>query len=376
MQQQEEEGKVDATAINPGDLLHTIWTETSANINIFYNRDGADYDPTTVNFSNDVGVGDSDLPAIAVVGNSVHIVWHDILTDDILYSKSIDSGASFGPIINLSNDAGVSSNPDIAVSGNNVHVVWQDNTPGNFDILYKRSTNGGASFAEPTKNLSGNAGISEFPAIAVSGNNVHVVWHDITPGNSDILYRRSLDGGTTFPNDIKNLSSNVGFSLFAKLAVSGNTVHVVWDDDTPGNRDILYRRSLDGGSTFPNIIKNLSSNVGSSIRPSIAVSDNNVHVVWEDNTPGNFDILYRRSLDGGTTFPSDIKNLSSNANASLDSAIALSGNNVYTVWQQFTASNPDIMYRTSADNGATFPAVVTNVSVNTGFSSEPAIAVS
>ena len=54
MQQQEEEGKIDATAINPGDLLHTIWTETSGNINIFYNRDGADYDPTTVNFSNDV----------------------------------------------------------------------------------------------------------------------------------------------------------------------------------------------------------------------------------------------------------------------------------------------------------------------------------
>ena len=53
--------------------------------------------------------------------------------------------------------------------------------------------------------------------------------------------QKSLDSGTTFPNDIKNLSSNVGFSLFAKLAVSGNTVHVVWDDDTPGNRDILYR---------------------------------------------------------------------------------------------------------------------------------------
>ena len=66
-------------------------------------------------------------------------------TDDILYSKSINSGASFGPIINLSNDAGISSNPDIAVSGNNVHVVWHDNTPGNFDILYKRSMNGGAA---------------------------------------------------------------------------------------------------------------------------------------------------------------------------------------------------------------------------------------
>ena len=54
----------------------------------------------------------------------------------------------------------LSASPAIAVSGNNVHVVWDDNTPGNFDILYKRSTDGGASFTEPIKNLSGNAGTS------------------------------------------------------------------------------------------------------------------------------------------------------------------------------------------------------------------------
>ena len=45
--------------------------------------------------------------------------------------------------------------------------------------------------------------------------------------------------------------------------------------------------------TFPNIIKNLSNNAGNSFFPAIAVSGNNVHVVWEDNTPGNTDILYK-----------------------------------------------------------------------------------
>ena len=54
--------------------------------------------------------------------------------------------------------------------------------------------------------------IQSCPAIAVSGNNVHVVWDDNTPGNSDILYRRSIDGGSTFPNVIKNLSNNAGIS--------------------------------------------------------------------------------------------------------------------------------------------------------------------
>ena len=32
----------------------------------------------------------------------------------------------------------------IAVSGNNVYVVWVDNTLGNLDIFYKRRTDGGS----------------------------------------------------------------------------------------------------------------------------------------------------------------------------------------------------------------------------------------
>lgn len=61
-------------------------------------------------------------------------------------------------MINLSDNPNISHNPAIAVFGNNVYVVWHDETPGTFDILYKRSTDGGASFVEPTQNLSNNVG--------------------------------------------------------------------------------------------------------------------------------------------------------------------------------------------------------------------------
>ena len=112
--------------------------------------------------------------------------------------------------------------------------------------------------------MSNDAGDSLIPAIAVSGNNVHIVWHDTTPGNSDILYRRSTDGGATFGSTI-NLSNNAGNSCYPAIAVSGNNVHVVWEDDTPGNIDILYKRSTDGGASFTEPTKNLSNNAGSSI---------------------------------------------------------------------------------------------------------------
>ena len=54
----------------------------------------------------------------------------------------------------------ISDDPAIAVSGNNVHVVWHDDTPGNLISFIEGGTDGGASFTEPIKNLSSNAGTS------------------------------------------------------------------------------------------------------------------------------------------------------------------------------------------------------------------------
>ena len=151
---------------------------------------------------------------------------------------------------------------------------------------------------------------SSEPAIALSSNNIYVVWTGNTNSNLEVLYRTSPDNGVTFPSVMTNLSGNVGDSTNPSIAISGNNVHVVWDDDTPGNQDIFYRRSIDGGSTFLNIIKNLSSNAGFSFDPAIAVSGSNIYVVWEDETPGYDDILYRTSANGGTTFPAVLTNLS------------------------------------------------------------------
>jgi hypothetical protein len=62
--------------------------------------------------------------------------------------------------------------PALAASGNNVYVVWEDTISGpgvNEDILYRESTNGGATFGSNI-NLSNSAAESEFPAIAAFDN--------------------------------------------------------------------------------------------------------------------------------------------------------------------------------------------------------------
>jgi hypothetical protein len=143
---------------------------------------------------------------------------------------------------------------------------------GNDEILYKRSVNGGSIFSNIIVNISNNAGLSELPALAVSGSVVHVVWTDNTPGNPEIFYRRSLDDGSTFSAIIKNLSNNAGLSEGRGLAANGNNVYVVWLDTTPGNDDILYTTSADGGSTFSTILSNLSRDSVGSFAPAIAIS--------------------------------------------------------------------------------------------------------
>ena len=37
-------------------------------------------------------------------------------------------------------------------------------------------------------NLSNNNGISECPSIAISDNNLYILWEDINPGNHEIFF--------------------------------------------------------------------------------------------------------------------------------------------------------------------------------------------
>jgi hypothetical protein len=60
----------------------------------------------------------------------------------------------------------------MAASGNDVYVAWYDTTQENgvnYNILYRRSTNGEANFGG-TVNLSNTAPSATYPAIAAFNN--------------------------------------------------------------------------------------------------------------------------------------------------------------------------------------------------------------
>ena len=157
-------------------------------------------------------------------------------------------------------------------------MVWSDQTTGSGDIYFNRSTDGGATFSDTPINLSNNSGRSVDPKIAISGNNVYVIWRDnVAPESFDILFKRSTDNGATFSDTPINLSNNPGSSDSPQIAVSGNNVYVVWADGATGNGDIYFRRSTDDGATFfGDSGTNLSHNIGASSEPKIAA-----YYIWK-----------------------------------------------------------------------------------------------
>src|SRR5215208_2214246 len=319
------------------DSVYTVWRESLGVDNlsrILFKRNTISFDPSIIVSH----TGSFGKTAVAVSGDNVYVVSQENITeppasDAIWYRRSTDGGANFGSTVNLTeNTAADAEETAMAASGNNVYVLWSNFVTGSSsDILYKKSTNGGTSFGD-TKNLSNTAGSSREPAVAVSGNNVYVVWREresTTPGNQEILYRRSTNAGANFGSAV-NLSNSTGLSQIPAITASGNNVYVVWQDDSlvSGIPDILYRRSTNGGTSFSGAV-NLSNTAGNSGSPAIAASGNNVYVVWHDNTTqvagAQFDILYRKSTNGGTSFGSTV-NLSNTAQASTIPAIAASNN--------------------------------------------------
>ena len=372
-----------------------IETTTTGKADIYFrrsNNSGYSFPDAIKNLSNNLGGPSTPppQPQIDASGNNVYVVWHDTTTttstssvpakDDIFLTKSTDGGAIFSDTINLSNE---NLAPQVAVSGSNVYVMWVDETTGNRDILFKRITDSGATFSNTPINLSNNTEFSSHPQIAASGNNVYVIWFDRTTGNGDIYFRRSTDSGATFRDTI-NLSNDTGMSGSPQIAVSGNNVYVVWYDNRINENsqifdEIYFKRSTDGGASFSNTPINLSNTTGGSYSPQIAASGNNVYVVWRDQTTGNADIFFARSTDGGVTFNSIPINLSNNTGRSAEPQIAVSGNNVYVVWHDTTDTvvfgNEDIFFKRSTNNGATFSNTI-NLSMNAAKSLYPQIAIS
>src|SRR5260370_23435294 len=147
---------------------------------------------------------------MAVAGSSVYVTWtnHKSSSDNTMLAASKSNGRSFAAALKLNKAVVTDLRPEVAASGTNVYVVWSDASGGNTEVLYKASTNNGASFGS-LLNLSSVPGTSEEQMIAASGSNVFVTWIENGTSNNGVYFVSSSDSGSTFGTPFILISDSV-----------------------------------------------------------------------------------------------------------------------------------------------------------------------
>jgi hypothetical protein len=288
------------------------------------------------------------FPQVSVSDNHVYFAWlekSDNNSTNIVFAKSDDKASSANiPLYLTHNLVGNSGIPKLVATGNQVYLAWEDNSKGNYDVFLSKSDDYGASFHLPI-DMSTSTGQSGTPEIIISKDNVYTVWMDNSSGNYDILFAKSTDGGKSFGTPV-NISHQHADSGYPQFAVNGNNIYVTWTQTiTSTNYDIFFAKSTNNGDTFDAPI-NISNNIGASGWPKIA-SDGNIYISWVDSSPGKFDVLITKSSNGGVTFDNST-NVSSSAAESYESQMAALNNVVYLTWQEGNRGNHTIAFSKSA----------------------------
>src|ERR1051325_8482399 len=157
------------------------------------------------------------------------------------------------------------------------------------------------------------------PEISVSGDDIYSSWiSNVRLNNSEVMFSK-ISNESMLPTNIINVSNTPGISNIIKLKSSKNNVFITWEDKQSDKWELLFRKSKDGGRTFSHT-QNLSDSSGNVHLHDLSTPESNVFVVWAANenvSSKNKDIFFKRSVNSGDSFNKTI-NLSNNPDDSLD----------------------------------------------------------
>jgi len=336
-----------------GSSIYVVWSDdTPGNFEIYF-RKSADsgINWTAIQRLTFSGAW-SISPAIAVNGSALYVVWgeYDDVTqqDEVYFRKSADGGATWKTAKRLTFTSDLNYWPhvgvDVAVNGANVFVTWHDDTQGSKEIFFRKSTDGGASW-QASQRITYGLGSSEDPAVAVSAVSAYLAWHDDVSGADEVYFCKSADGGTSW-KAVKRLTYNAGGSFSAALDVQGANVFVAWADGTPGNNEVYFRKSTDAGGTW-STAKRLTFTSGDTATPALNVDGSIIYLAWHDDTPGNNEVYFRRSGDGGVSWEAG-QRLTFTAGWSGYPELAFNGALVCVSYEDDTSGNSEIYLKHSS----------------------------
>ncbi|MCL5736262.1 MAG: hypothetical protein M1274_11850, partial [Actinobacteria bacterium] len=200
--------------------------------------------------------------------------------------------ATFEAPIRLTTDRRDQCNPALAVSSAGaVYVVWQDNRNGYWDI-YASVSPDGMSFSK-TMQVTSSTRNETNPALAIdhqSPGRVYVAWQDDRSGNQDIYVASSTDDFAT--STVAQATNNTADQTEPALTIDvDNVAYIFWTDMRNGQADIYAAASGGGAGVSTNVP--VVTGLGEQTHPAVAAGAGaTLHLLWVENSGGNKDIYY------------------------------------------------------------------------------------
>jgi hypothetical protein len=295
-------------------------------------------------------------PRADCCGDTIHLVWWknyldslSIFHDEVYYMRSTDAGQIWEGNARLSiEDEQWSRARGIAVVDSVIHVIWYEE---DFGLLYRRSMDGGSTWVKIDSVAPGMT----YASICAVGDTVYIAGTNGSTG--DLQFTKSYDGGNSWQPviDITKASSSPRIRT-----ISNDVLSLVVSYDKGGSpvcTEVYQVLSYDGGGMwFDSVMISYYDSAGSQ-RPAMDTDDSTgVHITWYDYKyspyPWTGDIFYRASRDSGVTWE-EIDSLTIMHRATASDILA-EKNDLHLVWEddrnEFNV-NREIYYRMSTNFG-------------------------
>jgi Neuraminidase (sialidase) len=297
-------------------------------------------------------------PRAACCGDTVYLVWWEHYgvsgqtREEVFYKRSTDAGETWGEDVRLSEeDEQTSALPQITASENTVHIIWFEE---DFGFLYRRSVDGGTTWQDIDSIMPGMT----YPSICAVGDTVYVAG---TIGSFGVLrFTKSHDGGNIW-QPIMEITQANSSPCIRTISNDGLSLVVSYDKyDSPVCVEVYQVLSHNGGETWLDsfMISDYDS-IGSQWSVMDTDDSGGIHVTWYDYKYSPYawtgDIFYRASRDSGNSWE-EIDSLTTQHRA-VASDILAEGTNLHLVWEDDRhdfGDNFEIYYRMSTDLGQTW----------------------
>ena len=242
-----------------------------------------------------------------------------------------------------------------------IWFVWESDRTVNFDIWYKYSSDGGATWSANTQLTTDTANDHSPSIIQTSDGRIWVVFYSWRTGIPDLHYMTSSDGGANW-STATPLTTDPEFDMSPSIVqLSDETIFVVWQSDRIkvwdpdagwiGQDDIYYKTSSDDGATWSDDIR-LTTDLKDDCQPSVTqTADGRIWIAFVSSRLDSRDIYYTTSSDGGATWSAETPLTTYSGDNWAPSITQTADGKIWVMFHSQRNGNWDIYYKTTSNGG-------------------------